>query len=211
MEIHFSPSVRKIITGACGLVASIIVVLGARSTLRYDASAGTPATPPAEWPSASSIVRPMTFTLVLLAHPDCPCTRASLTELERIMARIPGNIAAFVLFTKPEATAADTQTSELWRKACAIPGVSVRFDDGAKDTRLFGGHVSGETILFDPDGHLAFTGGITETRGHEGDNPGAEGVIRRVRGETQGLIRTPVFGCSLENPDLLDSSRWWKR
>ena len=110
-------------------------------------------------------------------------------------------------------TIVEAQASDLWRKALAIPRVSVRFDDHAKEARLLGGHVSGQTMLYDPNGHLLFTGGITVSRGHEGDNPGSDAVIQEVRGAIQNIVRTPVFGCSLENPNQepRESLPWWKR
>src|SRR5438105_2192626 len=66
-----------------------IVAAGLTALWRYELAAGEPGTPPARWPSASAIApareRP---TLVMLLHPRCPCSRASVEELDRVLARV---------------------------------------------------------------------------------------------------------------------------
>src|SRR4029453_8771873 len=60
--------------------------------LRYKATPGEAGTPPARWPSESRLPRAsgQDATLVLFAHPHCPCTHASMTELQRLAADAPG-------------------------------------------------------------------------------------------------------------------------
>src|SRR5436190_789460 len=66
-----------------GLLWAGLVLFGARTLLNYENTSGTPANAPSQWPSNSRIARPDSkFALVMLAHPNCPCTRASLAELE---------------------------------------------------------------------------------------------------------------------------------
>src|SRR5262249_43381383 len=38
------------------------------------------------------------FRIVLFAHPLCPCTRASLCELEESLARLPPDVAVSIVF-----------------------------------------------------------------------------------------------------------------
>src|SRR5688572_7983088 len=65
----------------------VFVGFGFRGLWAYESRPGAAATPPLQWPAASSIQRVEgTPTLVMLAHPHCPCTRASIEELNRIMA-----------------------------------------------------------------------------------------------------------------------------
>jgi hypothetical protein len=63
----------------------------------------------------------------------------------------------------------------------------------------FGLATSGEIALYDPRGLLSFSGGITGSRGHEGDNPGAQ-KLRAVLAQTAEVGAFPVFGCPLESP-----------
>jgi hypothetical protein len=133
----------------------------------------------------------------MLAHPHCPCTRASIGELAQIMADTQGKLNAFVLFIKPTGAGTDWDDTELRRSAAAIPGVTVSTDaDGAEAAR-FGAKTSGHTLLFDGTGALLFSGGITASRGHAGRNSGESAIIAVVNGKRADRARTPVFGCSL--------------
>lgn len=205
---------RVLILGM-GLLWGVVIVSGTRALLNYESTAGTPGAPPAHWPSDSGIARSNEkFTLLMLAHPYCPCTRASLAELEIVMAQLQGKLLAFVLFSKPGASAAEIQESDLWKKAAIIPDVSALYDDHAAETEKFGGQVSGQTMLYDSEGRLIFSGGITSGRGHQGDNEGADAVIRVVRGEKATPATTPVFGCTLHDPSakaLSEDSSWKKQ
>ena len=69
-------------------VVSWLLVVGAGMTLlsAYAATPGAPADPPHRWPSASTIVRREGLpTVLVFAHPGCPCTRATLGEIELAM------------------------------------------------------------------------------------------------------------------------------
>jgi hypothetical protein len=159
-----------------------------------------------QWPTASRVIRPAgKFVLIILSHPDCPCTQASLAELDGVMAAAQGKLSAFVLFSKPGAGAAEIQASGLWSTAARIPNVSPRYDAHGAEAKLFHGRVSGQSMLYDPDGRLIFSGGITSARGHQGDNDGAEAIVRSIRAEPRAPIFTPVFGCSLHDPDDQDA------
>src|SRR5437764_3612419 len=68
----------------------------------YENAPGPAAVPPSYWPEESQI-QPAAerATLVMLAHPHCPCSRASVGELARLMAQAQDRVAAYVLFLKP--------------------------------------------------------------------------------------------------------------
>lgn len=136
-------------------------------------------------------------TLVLLAHPRCPCTAASIGELARIMARAQGKVAAYVLFAKPEGAGSNWDDTALRASATDIPGVTVVSDAEGAEARRFGAETSGHTLLFAPDGRLLFSGGITPARGHAGDNAGADAIASLIRTGTSKRVGTLVFGCSL--------------
>jgi len=82
----------------------------------------------------------------------------------------------------------------------AIPGVEVMADPDGVEAGRFGGATSGEVLLYGPDGHLTFAGGITSARGHEGDSPGAERIYDLVTTGHAELAVAPVFGCPLSAP-----------
>jgi glyoxylase-like metal-dependent hydrolase (beta-lactamase superfamily II) len=136
----------------------------------------------------------------MVAHPHCPCTRASLAELERIIARCRGAVTAHVLFLKPGRSPQDWEKTGLWRTAAAIPDVRPVADVDGAEAVHFGARTSGHVLLYDPSGRLLFSGGITGSRGHQGDNPGRVAVIALIAGGRADPARTVVFGCPLFEP-----------
>jgi hypothetical protein len=59
-----------------------------------------------------------------------------------------------------------------------------------------------------------FAGGLTSARGREGASAGTEAVLLRVGGNSHAPANSPVFGCSLHDPDakeLKEDSSWQKR
>jgi hypothetical protein len=173
----------------------------------YDNRPGTAATAPERWPAASRIVlaadRP---TLVMLAHPRCVCTRASLGELAELMARAHHRPKAYVVFLKPGAAsltgnAADWEQTDLYEIANRIPDVTTIRDDEGLEAQRFGAATSGQTLLYDARGRLLFSGGTTGSRGHPGDNAGRASILALLnRDATPHHTTTPVFGCPLFGP-----------
>jgi hypothetical protein len=115
------------------------------------------------------------------------------------MARMQGKVDAYVLFLKPRQSGTDWDDTELRRSAVAIPSVTVLSDAEGAEARRFGAETSGHTLLFDRDGRLLFSGGITEFRGHVGDNAGERAIESLVNGQPPARTTTSVFGCALAN------------
>ena len=172
--------------------------------LDYQARAGTPAHAPAGWPQASRIaVAAGEPRLLMFVHPRCPCTRATLSELERVLARTGGRLRAVVQFVVPAGEDPQWARSDLWRIASAIPGVQLGMDQGGVEARRFGSATSGQVLVYDAAGHLRFAGGITAGRGHEGDNAGGDAVVAIVRNGVGVPSSTPVYGCALASPSVV--------
>ena len=77
----------------------------------------------------------------------------------------------------------------------------IRDDNGVEAAR-FGAVTSGQTVLYDEDGALLFTGGITGARGHSGDNAGRASVVALFESRTGRTSWTSVFGCGLFSTNL---------
>jgi hypothetical protein len=154
---------------------------------------------PLHWPTGVDNIarKPSRFTLVMTLHPQCPCSRASLHELAQLMARSEGQVDAHILFVKPQGAPADWCDGDLWRQAKDLPGVEVSIDNDAKDASIFGATTSGEVMVYDASGAIRFSGGITDGRGHEGDNAGLSAIVGLVRDGKAAVSTTPVYGCSL--------------
>jgi hypothetical protein len=180
----------------------VTVASGMALLIEHQSAAGEAALAPTRWPDPSPLRRAAGMpTLVMLAHPLCPCTRASLAELARLMPQVSGRIEAHVLFLDPDSADERWHDSNLRRIAAAIPGVQVHDDHRGEAARAFGSATSGQTLLYDANGVLQFAGGITPGRGHEGDTIGRDTIAAHVLGAEDGLVTTPVFGCALRTPD----------
>jgi hypothetical protein len=175
-----------------GIGTGIVMVLD------YENASGSSNTAPTRWISGTSIpLDPTRDTLIMFAHPRCPCTRASVEELNRLLAQSNGGIAAHVLFFRPPNYPADWSHTELRRTVESIPGVTVQDDVNDALARKFGAETSGYVLLYNPQGQLLFRGGITGSRGHAGDNVGERAIISLALGKGTVITQTPVYGCSL--------------
>ena len=164
----------------------------------YDNAPGAAAHAPAAWPERTSLVRADDRpTLVLLAHPQCDCTRATLGELAEVLARSPQPPKTYVLFLRPTLFDAGWEQTSLWRAARSLPNVTVLRDDDGAEARRFGAETSGQTLLYDERGTLAFSGGITGARGHAGDNAGRASLLALINRSDADRRGSSVFGCPL--------------
>jgi len=181
----------------------LFVVLGGSVLLwRYKSTPGPAGFAPAEWPTASRVERSPTLpTMIMFAHPHCPCSRASVGELAVVMSRASGGLVSHVLFNRPSSETEDWTDTDLWRSASAIPGVKVSVDVDGEEAHRFGASTSGHAVLYDARGRLVFAGGITNARGHAGDSEGRRAVLAFLLQGARGRSQAPVFGCSLENPE----------
>ena len=68
--------------------------------------------------------------------------------------------------------------------------------DGALAKR-FSIQTSGHALLYDSDGKLLFSGGITGGRGHAGDNEGRQTLTSFLEDGTSPSATRPVYGCPL--------------
>ncbi|MCU1265595.1 MAG: hypothetical protein JWM21_1913 [Acidobacteria bacterium] len=188
------------IIGAFGWLLAVCV--GVALLWSYENAPGVAAATPRQWPANSRIQSARDHaTLVMFAHPHCPCTRASVGELASIMAHSQGRLTAYVLFLKPDGFAPGWEQTELWQSASRIPGVTAVLDGDGNEARLFHAATSGQTALYDPQGLLLFSGGITGSRGHSGDNAGRSAIVSLVNAGVPDRTETSVYGCPLFNPE----------
>jgi hypothetical protein len=184
--------------GAVAAVWLCSAAAGLAVLWNYDNASGETAHPPTSWPSGSHLARATeTSTLIMLAHPQCSCTRASLGELAEVLARAEVRPKTIVVFLKPSTFGDGWEQTELWRTAARLPNVSVVRDDDGVEARSFGAATSGQTFLYDKRGALLFSGGITGARAHQGDNAGRQSVVALLNSGPRAHSATSVFGCPL--------------
>lgn len=180
------------------LVAAWLIAVGAGFTVLNDhaATPGPLGAPVTSWPERVGLEREQS-ELLLFAHALCPCTDATLAELERLLADVeqPPRTRA-VLWTDP-AQAELFSGGRLRERAALIPGVELVEDAGGVLADAFGVATSGQLMYFDEQGERVFVGGITPGRGHEGGNAGLDALRAALRREPVFDDTAPVYGCSL--------------
>ena len=197
---------KTFITTLLGAAWMAALACGGRALFQYETTPGEVGRIASSWPSVSVVPRQANKpTLLMFAHPHCPCTRASIGELAQIMAHEVGKVNAYVFFVKPENAETGWDDTDLRSSAAAIPGVTVITDRSGKEAARFGAKTSGHTVLFASDGSLVFSGGITASRGHAGANAGENAILALLSEAPAERARTPVFGCSLtKRPSMAD-------
>ena len=142
--------------GLCAVWLSAAAA-GAWILASYGNAPGAIGQTPRRWPADSQIVPPPGRPiLVMFAHPQCPCTRASITELNRLLTGCQSEMAVHVLFIRPSGLSRDWTHSALWRSAAVIPGVTVSADFNGAEARRFGAESSGYIVFYDQHGELLF-------------------------------------------------------
>ncbi len=178
----------------------VLAAIGIGAMLDFELTPARATKAITDWPARTSLkLDPYRPTLVMFIHPHCPCSRASLAELSALATKCDGQANLQVVFVKPDDFEADWEKTDLLGSAAAIPGVTVAIDSNGAEAARFGATTSGETMLFDLDGRRLFHGGITVSRGHQGDNPGLTAIAALVGSGRASIDAAPVYGCSLFN------------
>lgn len=158
------------------------------------------------WPRSSAIPRRYERpTLLFFIHPKCPCTRASLHELERTLRRLELSAAlhtdVWVIATVPDDADSSWLETDTVRNATELPGAQVYEDRSGVEAARFGATTSGTVMLFDAAGKRQYVGGVTVARGMEGANPASDALESVLRGQPSEAHELPTFGCRLCLPE----------
>jgi hypothetical protein len=199
---RFAVSRRSLVLALAAALWIVGIGAGIRQVYLFETTAGAVGSTPLTWPGSSGVVRsPGQSTVVMLMHPQCSCSSASLSELREIMARVRAPTVAWVLFVQSAAT----PESSTWREATRIPGVRVAVDLEGVEAARFGALTSGHTVVYDAAGRLRFAGGITGARGHGGESMARRQVLAALedalaeKSPHWETLRHWVFGCPLSD------------
>lgn len=181
---------------------SAAVVGGIQRIWVYKETPGGQSSAPTAWPGSSLVKadRERT-TLMMFVHPLCVCTRASLTELREALDTTGGSAAVWIVLLSPQGIAQQWDERKITDIAKRIPEAIIVTDVEGTEADRFGASTSGHVVVYDRDGKLAFSGGITGARGHIGDNEGRQGLIVTLRGGSDHPGEHPIFGCGLDDPE----------
>jgi len=177
----------------------LALAFGAGVLVHYEITPGSQQSVLNHWPDGVPL-KHQSSTLVMALHPHCPCSRASLRELEVLLAQVQQSpLTIYFLFYQPSAFKTDWKKTDLWEKARRVKNAQLVEDIDGRYAKRFHSNTSGEVLLFDVQGRLQFQGGITPSRGHEGDNVGRKAIVSLLT-EGTGLRRSAVFGCPIQTP-----------
>ncbi|MAT16933.1 MAG: hypothetical protein CMJ46_16860 [Planctomyces sp.] len=203
-ETQSSPAARpdRAMTALLVTIWIIGVGLALRPLWKYEMTPGADNARAEHWPVDSGLVlqgdKP---TLILFAHPRCPCTRATMEELARLMANCSDRLHAEVHFYLPQDANDEWRMSDLWKAVQQIPGVAIHEDINGEEASRFGAISSGSTFLYSRAGDLVFAGGITSSRGHAGSNKGRQAIEEYVLNGKVIQSNSYVFGCPILTSD----------
>jgi hypothetical protein len=151
-----------------------------------------------EWPSSLEPTdRDGRIRVILFAHPLCPCTRATIAELDEALGSRRTNVNTTIVFVTAGLAEPDIYDSPTVAAARRLLNVTLRFEDNTAFASRIGATTSGELFVFDGAGKRVFHGGITAGRGHRGRSPGRERFEQALEGILVDHEESPLFGCRL--------------
>lgn len=178
---------------------------------------GQGASPPERLPESITSGQTGARTTVIVAiHPRCPCSRATVANLEsawRTAARSCDLVA--VVYAPGDRPVGWAETDTVKRIAALDGARRINDPDGSISAAL-GVWTSGQVLVYDANGKLRFSGGITPSAGHEGDCASLETLRNLVGAGTSdhsgkdSVLHSAVFGCPLcddETPDAPATAR----
>jgi hypothetical protein len=191
----------------------LAVGAAAYSITAYDFSTEQPlpGVEASQWPESTRLTRtPGRSTLLLFLHPKCPCSRATLVELERLAEQLQSSDAQrlefIVVATVPSSHGEAWLTTGTVAQARRILNAKVLPDIDGAEAQNFGAVTSGMVMLYDPDGACQYAGGITVARGQQGENVGWLALAEALKGGRVAASGIPAFGCRLCLPESIASS-----
>ncbi|MCU0877290.1 MAG: hypothetical protein MUF06_05845 [Pirellulaceae bacterium] len=187
----------------CGLASAwgLILAIGLTLQASYDVRPGESLPTTGQWPADSRLAHPTDRLAVLVfVHPRCPCAAATLAELRNSLAAASTHPAVTLVLPRPQQAPPGFCEEARDRLQAAWPGATVFVDPEGAEARLFGATTSGHILVYSPLGELRFSGGITTSRGHRGENLGLEMFIAALQFSGERPLESqsfPVFGCAL--------------
>jgi hypothetical protein len=200
---------KALAAAICGWIA--VVVGGLCALTHYKSIPGGAGHPPAAWPRGTAVIRgPDRGAAIMFMHPQCDCSRASLSSFGELISRAAvtagaprtpgGGSDVSVVFVRPPGTNPGWEQTSTYQRARSFPGVNVMVDEGGREAARFEVQTSGHVLVYDASGKLTYSGGITASRGHEGPSRGLALAGESVFGRPRIGASAPVFGCSF-TPD----------
>jgi hypothetical protein len=165
--------------------------------------------PPVQWPQGTRLARNKSGnSLLLFVHPHCPCTQATIVELERLLTSFQSTgrldrLELWVVAAIPRRAPKEWTFTSLIERSLRLPKAKLCLDLGGIEASRFAALTSGTVILYSPDGRLRYSGGVTAARGHAGASAGIRALARLLTEGSGPTSAVPALGCRLvlEDPN----------
>jgi hypothetical protein len=189
--------------GTFGLAVGVTAVVCLHTLFAHAFRPSETGDSPRQWPARSALKREAgRGHVVLFAHPGCPCTLATLTNLAELSERLPDRFEVSIVFVTCGLNQDFVARAPVVKAAEQMRTARVWDDDG-REAHAFGARVSGEVFAFNEFGEAVFHGGVTAARGHVGGSDGLRQLERTLMDSSRGVIEAPVFGCRLPQTNSL--------
>jgi len=176
-------------------VWTMTIVVGFGLVVNFETKPAESAQSASAWPADSQLrLADEGATVIMFLHPGCPCSSASLDQLDRLLSETKAPVKTYLVIVGPTDTA-DVGPNET--RAATISNALLWRDEAGEEAHLFGSQTSGDVFVFDRTGHLRFEGGITAARGHVGANAASAAALSAIEGVSTAECHMPVFGCPL--------------
>lgn len=130
--------------------------------------------------------------MLVFIHRQCPCSKATLQQLiDQGEKSLPMTVVWI-----GDADDAGRNAKALQALADRLKAQTLSDTDGRLAER-FGARTSGHVVVYDADGALAYTGGLTPGRGMVGPSGGVLALVDIAGGQAPDHAALPVFGCPL--------------
>jgi len=183
------------------LVWAGVIIYGVVILMQYQNKPGITQITSSQWPNPPGIsLAKNQPTMLLFMHPYCPCSRATLDNLSRLLVKTHNKVQIYILFFSSSKFPQKWVLSDTWNEASKLPGVHVLIDRDGRIAKQFQASISGQVLLYGTNGHKLFDGGITPSRGHSGDSSGSARIESLILKQTQPIFRSvAVFGCPIQH------------
>ena len=140
---------------------------------------------------------PSAPTLLLFLHPHCPCTKATIKNLDSVLNTSPDTVNFYAVAFCPLDETEQWVQSPIMNTLIEDLDAKVIIDHGSEISSAFGIKCSGHILLYSDRGELQFDGGITSSRGHEGYCLPQNDLQKILSNDAEQPVHWPVFGCPL--------------
>lgn len=180
----------------------LILAIGVGAFAQFSYTPGQAADASTAWPSLSRLQPAENQPeLLVFLHPKCACSHATLKDLGSILPEIGSRAKVRVIFNDlgDPSLLEESHSYEMAKEmASESGGIEIVKDPNGVESKLFGVKTSGQVFLYDEQAKLVFSGGLTPSRGHEGESQGAIAVMSWLNSKKIQWQTSNVFGCSMK-------------